>query len=290
MSIQQNMVKGYHMLAPTLGAPVKSFRWTRAGGGAETVQFEGSYADMKAKGLGLTYDFDTIEITQKGNDEWYVLTASQHDPLPQVTCEVVGGHMTQMKAYNAKLRFILAEIGVPFDQDAPTDKTTEVIGNFIREVNKMKSMQGYTYQTALAECRNIMLQAGVSAGDTEIWAKKIFDDLALNGEQFMQVTYHFRRTVVMPERVFWDTDLRPWYAYVNYIHTEADLRFAEGIPETPGGWYFQLPKQVRYPTLPGEWLKMAPRIRITYGHKRELTSEYIFADVWSRLLYPVVGE
>lgn len=261
---------------PANPARPDSFRWTRTGGGTVAQSYTGPYADLFVLGQSLSLEFDSVDIQRQGEGDIYKLTAAQNAPEVQETHEVVGVHMTQAKMYNKVVQSKLTAKGIADPK--------RILCDLLRICNKLKADQ-VKYAAAITEIEKVLedylsVDPGSVGSDLLALCVNIFKDVTLNGDQFLQVNFSYRHTFIYAERIFVDYDLSPAYADVQKFFTEDQLRTAESVPAS-----FKFPKQVQDNTKTAFWLKQAPHVSLTYGQKRQVVVEYLFADEWSDLYY-----
>jgi len=251
--------KGNYVIPFNLDPPVTEWQWRRGSGAASQIWMEGSFIDLYNQTGALQQNFDSIDIRQKSGT-WYRLEAAQASDQVTVIHEVSGTNLLQSKLINPVIRAHL---------------TSGEITRISAVVNKFKRSEGSSsdYTTLLEDVAAI--SATVYAGDLAV-------DLAHDDTQFLNVQYAYRHTQIIAARTY---DANPGlfsnaYVNVNRIFSESGLRTAESIPNN-----FGLPPKVVDNVSPAQWLKQAPHSHLTYGQKRVLINEYLWADTWSTTYY-----
>ena len=270
---------------PAAGAAddVVQYEWRRTGGPAVQIFREGSYATLADMVPTLQASYDSISIKQKTGGGWYRMECAQNgDGITEIH-EVSGSNLSQAKNLSSPLRDLAKSMGIPEDLvHLDNDKVGIFLVNVAGAVNAMyTSNLTSPYEVTLKLVKDLIIQYG----GTEIdgFSAKLIRELSF-GKEYLQTQYTYRHTVVCAERYFSDVVNAAYFqnAYkdVHKIFTEAQLRTAELIPDA-----FPLPPQISDNTKPAEWLKEPSHSELTYNQKRTITSEYTFADIWSRLLY-----
>lgn len=273
--IKGTMFKGWRVIPPDADFP-EAFRWTRTSGPALSIACKGPFNEMYNLGQTLTEDFDSIEIVREGEGTMYRLTAAQNGDEIQEVHEVSGSHFTQPVRSNLRIRNNFTSYGVL--------EVDQVIASTLTHVTNVQN--GKTkYDKAILLIDDVLSETGVMAvgGNTSAAGqliRELFDHYLTYGDNFLQVQYTYRHTLIFAERIFKNYDTDAIYENVEKIHTETQLRNAEQIPTN-----FYLPKQVTDNTKTAQWLKQAPSVALTYGQKRSLAIDYLFADEISTMLY-----
>lgn len=263
---------------PASGDPdvILAYEWRRTGGPTVQIAREGSYVSLMAMVPELKLSYDAISIKQKQSGGWFRLEAAQNaDGITDIH-EVTGSNLSQAKGLNQNIRG-----NFPSLTSGAIDK---IIAKVKAEVLKVQqSTEDDAVDVAWENVkRAIELQGGVTSLE---YCADLVREFS-NGSEFLNTQYTYRHTVVCAERYFSDVAntsvFADAYKYVHQIFTEDQLRTAELIPAT-----FVFPPQVSDGAKKGEWLKEPSHCELTYNQKRTITSEYTFADSWSRILYKV---
>lgn len=239
---------------------ITELHWTRGGGESLQKFIEGKWSKVYSDLQFAKADWDSAVITRKG--DWWRLELSQNGDTLTDIHEIQGSNLMQSKVYNTVLKAQFTALAMDESH----------ISRIAAEVQKYK-----TGAQSYAE----MASAVATIGNNNAVAFDLMDDLDRNGDQFLQVQYCYRHSVIMSERFFNSNSETFWGIYdnVSRIFTEDALYDVEVIPEE-----FALPQRVLDGD-PAEWLKQPPHANHTSGQRRELVNEYIFADEWSRLYY-----
>lgn len=266
---------------------IESWRWQRSGGPAIQEEFKGNFPDMFTIAGQLMPYFDALSI-EKISGEFFKLTAAQSGEEITEIHEVQGMNFTQNKLYSLvlynRLYALAAELngGGGLSPAALDFLVKSIMSNIAKEVQKYKSgEQDYDEMKT-----NVEALFASAATDAAAIGLEFMDDLDRNGDQFLQVQYTYRHTIVIAERIFVANSGTFAGAYNNthQIFSEAQLIAREAIPSE-----FVLPPSVLNINAPSEWLKQPTHSNLTTGQKRHLVTEYLSADRWSRLYYNVVA-
>lgn len=252
--------KGDYVIPFSLDPPITEWQWRRGSGAASQIWMEGSFIELYNQTGALSENFDSIDIRQKSGT-WYRLEAAQASDQVTIIHEVSGTNLMQSKLINPIIRANLS---------------AEIISRIATEVDNYKRA-GDSSSTAYTDF--LATISTISGGST--YAGDLAVDLVHDDTQFLNVQYAYRHTLIVAARTY---DANPGlfaytYANVNRIFYESGMRSAEGIPNN-----FSLPRRISDGAA-AEWLKQAPHSQLTYGQKRVLVDEYLFADTWSRSYY-----
>ena len=243
-------------------------------------------------GSNLSLLADSVDIQREEGSDWYQLVVAQNGDDVQEIHEVMGGHFTQSVLFNSIFQKALTDAGVP------AVDLLRLLSRIQNEANRVKSGQE-SLSEAVDNCGGELdLAPDEIPGALAAALENALAQLVLGGDQFLQVQWTYRRSFMYAERIWQSVDASVWaqrYRNVEAIHTETQLQAAEDIPAS-----LYLPKAVGCSSAIAsgaaaaagdtcEWLKQAPNITLSYNQKRAFTIEYLAADKWSRLLYPLAS-
>lgn len=256
--------------------PIMRWQWRRGGGPANEIVMQGRYDELLEEAERLSDTFDAIDITRVKGTMFELRAAQQGDDVSE-DHDVDGSNFTQSTLVNLNVRKTFTDAGLTDD-----GIYSEIVARISTEVSKFKSGQ-QSFSQMEDEVSTIMVEKGLETPEAFTAALDLAEDLSLNGDQFLQAQYVYRRTLVLAERIYRANfeGYAAIFADTHRIFTEAQMRDAENIAAD-----IPLPPSVVDPSQSLEWLKCPTKSRVD-RIKRIIVKEYMGADIWSRTRYAV---